>query len=327
METEIYIGCNDNQTSEQKDKNYSLSEVCLAPAPVIWTERDSSQWKTVPTIRDQDGSGSCVCQTYATELAIIFEQKYGVWRDFSATYPYQQRSQPMQSGCTSVDIYTIFPKLGNLFERDMPSQLMNDSAMMAIKKEKYFDDIAKPFKVFRISSPLDFETCASTVQATGKGVMIWVKFHPEEWTDTPTIGNKPPTSGHSITVIDAFLVNGKKYLLIVDSWGKNYAIKGYRLISEEYFAARCFITSFLKTFEIQNNEVQPFGRPHFDGSIISAQKCFKWEGFFGANLPEIENWGPITRKACIDFQLRYNIEPALGNFGPITQELLYKLYK
>jgi hypothetical protein len=227
----------------------------LAPAPVIWLEKSQDQWKKLPTIRNQDGSGSCICATYATELSILFEQKYGVWVDFSSTFPYQMRSQPSISGCNSTDIYSVFPKLGSLFESYMPSMQMNDSQMMAIKKEKYYDDLAKTFKVARIELPLEFETVASTIQSTGKGVMIWVKFHPEEWTDKPTVGTKPPTSGHSITAIDYFLVDGKKYLLIIDSWGKNYAIQGYRLISEEYFNARCFLASYLKTFEIQNNEM------------------------------------------------------------------------
>jgi hypothetical protein len=326
MKEEIYNGAIDNQTPEQKVKNYSLSEVCLAPAPVIWLEKDQSQWKKLPTIRNQDGSGSCVCQTYATELSILFEQKYGVWVDFSSTFPYQMRSQPMVSGCNSTDVYSIFPKLGSLFENYMPSMLMSDSQMMAVKKENYYNDLAKTFKVARIELPLDFETVASTIQATGKGVMIWVKFHPEEWTDMPTVGTKSPTSGHSITAIDYFLQDGKKYLLIVDSWGKNYAIQGYRLISEEYFNARCFLCSYLKTFEVQDNDTIP-EKPKFDGSIMSAQKCFKWEKLFPANVPEVDNWGNITRTACIAFQKRYNITPALGNFGPLTKAKLREIYE
>lgn len=326
MKTEEYIGAIDNQTEEAKAKNYSLSEVCLSPSPVIWLEKSQDQWRKIPTIRNQDGSGSCVCQTYATELAIIFEQKYGVWVDFSSTFPYQMRSKPMISGCNSTDRYSVFPKLGSLFESYMPSMLMTDAQMMSVKKEKYYDDLAKTFQVKAIELPLDFETVASTIQSTGKGVMIWVKFHSEEWTDNPTIGTKSPTSGHSICAIDYFLIDGKKYLLIIDSWGKNYAIQGYRLISEEYFNARCFLASYLKTFETQNNDTVP-DRPKFDGSIVSLQKCLKWEGLFPANVPEVENLGNITRSALIKFQLRYNISPAQGNFGPITKERLLELYK
>jgi hypothetical protein len=325
MKEQIYLGAIDNQSVEQKERNYKLEEVVTASTPVIWLEKTQDQWKKLPAIRDQDGSGQCVAMTLATEMSIIFEQKYGTWIDFSSSFPYQQRTQPMVSGCNSTDIFSVFPKIGNVFEKDMPSQKMSDAQAMAVKKEKYFDDLAKTYCVKRIELPLDFEEVASTIQATGKGVMVWFKFHPSEWTDKPTIGTKPWTSGHSVTAIDYFLYNNKKYLLIVDSWGKNYAIQGYRLISEEYFNARCFLASYLMTFKPQDNStVQE--RPKFDGSIISAQKCFKWEGLMAGNIPEIKNWGNITRTACIAFQKRYNIEPAEGNFGPLTKKQLTKLY-
>lgn len=321
---EIYNGAIDNQTPEQKAKNYSISEVCTGPAPVVWQEKTLEQCVKYP-IRDQNGSGTCVCMTYATELGIIFQQKYGVWIDFTSAFPYQKRSEPTISGCNSIDIYSIFPKIGNLYETFMPSQHLSDAQVMAVKKEPYFDDLAKTYTVKRISMPIDFETVASTIQATGKGVMVWFKFSNSEWTDIPQLSDKPITSGHSVTAVDFLLKDGKKYLVIQDSWGLAYAMKGYRLISEEYFNARCFQVSYLMTFQVQNNETV-IERPKFDGSIISAQKCFKWEGLFPGNVMEIENWGNITRTACIAFQKRYGIEPSLGNFGPITKAKLKQLY-
>lgn len=326
MENEIYLGAIDNQDEVAKAKNYKLNEVVTVPTPVIWLEKTQEQWRKIPTVRSQDGSGQCVVMTYATELSILFEKKYGVWVDFSSSFPYQQRTQPMISGCNSTDVYSVFPKLGDVFEKDMPSQNMSDDQAMAVKKEKYFDDMAKLWKVMRIELPLDFETVASTIQSTGRAVMIWVHFHPQEWTDKPTVGTKPPTSGHSITAIDYFLQDGKKYLLILDSWGKNYAIDGYRLISEEYFNARCFLASYLKTFETQNNEALP-ERPKFDGSIVSFQRCMKFLGYFPANVPEIENFGAISRSACVKYQLARGILPALGNFGPITRGALLNEFK
>ena len=319
---EIYLGAVDTQSAEAKAKNYKLEEVCTAIAPVIWTEK--KVWNSYP-IRDQDGSGQCVCMTYATELGILFKQKYGVWMDFSSSYPYQARKYPLQSGCTSEDVYSIFPKIGNVYESFMPSQVMSDSQAMAVKKEPYFEDLAKVYKVMRVQLPIDFETVASTIQATGKGVMVWFKFHTDEWKDIPVVGIKPPNSGHSVTAVDFTLFNGKKYLVIDDSWGLKYAIKGQRLISEEYFNARCFLASYLKTFEVQDNYIIP-EKPKFDGSIMSAQKCWKWLGLFPANVPEIENMGPISIGACIKFQNLFGIVPPLGILGPKTKAKLTELF-
>lgn len=325
MENEIYNGARNTQTSEQIAKNYTLNEVCTSPVPVTWIEKKREDYRSFP-IRDQDGSGQCVCMTYATELGIIFKEKYGEWIDFSSSFPYQQRKYPEQSGCTSEDIYSIFPKIGNIFEKDMPSQDINDAGAMAVPKKKYFDDLAKVYKIARIALPLEFETIASTIQATGKGVMVWFRFHPSEWTNIPFVSDKEPTSGHSVTAVDFTLKDGKKYLVIQDSWGLKHADQGLRLISEEYFYERCYQAGYLKTFETQNNEIIP-ERPKFDGTIMSAQKCFKWEGLFPANVAEVESWGNITRTACIAFQKRYNIMPQLGNFGPLTRAKLKEIYE
>jgi hypothetical protein len=316
-----YLGAIDNQTAEAKAKNYKFEEVVTAPAPVVWIEKPREAWRSFKG-RNQDGSGQCVCMTYSTELGILFEQKYGVWMDFSSSFPYQQRSNPQVSGCNSTDVYTIFPKIGNLFESFMPSQEMSDAQVMKVKREKYFADLALTYPVKRIELPIDFETVASTIQATGKGVMVWFRFSYDEWTNIPQVINKPTTSGHSVTVTDFILKGGKKYLVIQDSWGLQHADKGLRLISEEYFYARCFLASYLLTFKLEESAT----RPSFDGTIVSAQKCFKAEGLFPLNVQEIESWGNITRSACIAFQKRYGIEPAVGFFGNLTKAKLKILY-
>ncbi len=320
---ENYQGAQDTQSIEQKSLNFSQTEFVCAPVPVVWVEKPKETWRKF-TVRNQDGSGMCVVMTYATELGIISLQKYNKWLDFSSTFPYQQRKYSDISGCTSEDVYSIFPKLGNVFEKDMPSQFINDQEAMLVPRENYFSDIAKAFTISRIQLPIDFETVASTVQQTGKGVMVWFKFSNGEWKDIPQVLPVPTTSGHSVTVVDFTLYQGKKYLIIQDSWGLQSAMNGLRLISEEYFNTRCFLSSYLMSFQLSQSSTPT--RPTFDGSIISVQKCFKFEGLFPLNIPEVENWGNITRTACISFQKRYNISPALGVFGPITKEKLHQLF-
>ncbi len=320
---EIYLGARDTQTPEQKVMNFSQTEFVSSPAPVVWVEKPKTSWRQF-TIRNQNGSGMCVVMTYATEMGILALQKYNKWIDFSSTFPYQQRKYPLVSGCTSEDIYSIFPKLGDVFEKDMPSQFISDSAAMQVTRETYFPDLAKTFTCARIEIPINFETVASTVQQTNKGVMVWFHFSFPEWTDIPQVLPTPITSGHSVTVVDFTLYQGKKYLVIQDSWGLQFAMNGLRLISEEYFNARCFLSSYLMNFQLIPATTPC--RPHFNGSIISAQQCFKWEGLFPLNVPEVENWGNITRTACVAFQKRYGIEPTLGNFGPVTKAKLFELF-
>jgi len=317
---EKYLGAIDTQTLEQKSLNYNFNELVTAPAPVNWEERD---FKKLYPIRNQDGSSTCVAQTYATELGIIAKQKYGAFLDFSATYPYQYRKYPENEGCSSEDIYSIFPKKGNIFESFMPSQNISESQVMSIKRKSYFDDLAKVYLTKRIQLPLDFETIASTIQTTGKGVMLWFRFSYSEWQNIPVVLDKPANLGHSVTGVDFILKGGKKYLVIQDSWGLQSAIGGYRLISEEYFKARCFLASYLMTFQIQSGYA---ARPIFDGSISSAKDCLKFEGVFPLNVDSNEVADNIFRTAVKGFQKRYNIFPTLGNFGPITKAKLKEVY-
>lgn len=317
----MYNGVHDNQTEEQKAKNFKLEEVVASVTPVQWVEK--STWTEYP-IRNQLTSSQCVCMTLATEMGIIFKQKYGEFIDFSSSFPYKQRGGTYL-GCSSSDVYSVFPKIGDVFESIMPSQNLTEGQVNDLKLKDYYKDLGKVFTVKRIELPVDFETVASTIQATGKGVMVWFRFSYPEWTDIPELKSEPATLGHSVTAVDCLLKNGKKYLVVQDSWGLAYAIHGYRLISEEYFKERCFLASYLKTFQIL--QVTPDTvKPVFDGSIISAQKCFEYEGFFPTNVPKAEVWGNITRTACIAFQKKYNLLPTLGNFGPLTKSKLTQLY-
>lgn len=325
MENEIYIGARDTQTAEQKALNFKFEEVCRAAGAVNWVEKLRSEWRSFP-IRNQDGSSQCVCMTYSTELGIIFKQKYGVFMDFSSCYPYQQRKYPQWGGCTSEDIYDVFPKLGSLFENYMPSQNIGESACMKVPKLSYYDDLAKTFKVKRISLPINFETVASTIQETGKGVMVWFSFDHSEWTNIPEIKVTNPTGGHSVTAVDFTLKDGKKYLVIQDSWGLQYAMNGLRLISEEYFNARCYSASYLMTFQTLDTSDKTITRPKYDGkTIVSFQECMKWEGLFPANVGTMESYGPITRSACVAFQKRFGLV-ADGILGPKTKAKVLSIY-
>ena len=191
-----YQGCIDNQSASQKTKNFKLAEVCSVPGPVNWQERSHRMFP----IRNQNGSLTCVCQTLATEMGIIFQQKYNEWIDFSSSFLYQQRGGSY-GGCSSIDIYTIFPKLGNIFETIMPSQNMHEADILALERKNYYSDLALAFSIKRVELPVDFGTVASTIANTDKGVMVWFSSNYEEWTSTPFVSNSPLTFNHSVTEI------------------------------------------------------------------------------------------------------------------------------
>jgi len=323
MKKKEYMGCYDNQTDEEKKNNYSQGEVVANIAPAIFPEKTPENFIKYP-IRSQDGSGRCVAFTYAKELSIWFQQKYGVWVDFSTCFPYQLRNNTEISGCSTIDIFTVFPKIGNIFESFMPGDGLGEKESMEVLMPPYAKDLAKNISIKRINLPLDFDTVASTLRMTSKGVMLWFNFNSLEWKDIPVVSQQPTTSRHSICAIEPVTYNGIEYIVCDESWGLGYSMNGKRLISREYFNFRCYHASYLMNFDFSPEKM--IERPSFDGSIVSAQRCFKWEGLFPNNVSEIENWGNITRSACIKFQKRFNISPDLGNFGPLTKVKLSELY-
>jgi hypothetical protein len=208
---------------------------------------------------------------------------------------------------------------------------MNDLQMMSAKLPVYTEDMAKVFGAKRIFMDLDIDTIASTIENTGKAIGLTIQFGNGEWFYQSVAKELLPgnqwTLGHRVAAVDYTLDNsGRKCLVIEDSACED----GYpvRLVPESFLMKRTYwkpnyILNFKSYAEIG---VEP-EKPKFDGSIISAQKCFAYEGLFPANTDFVENWGPVTRKACILFQQRYGIEPAYGNLGPVTRAKLLELYQ
>jgi len=317
----------DTRPDDKKALDYKQSELVASIGQVNWYNK--SEYRTFP-VRKQNGSGSCVMQSIEKERGIIAEQKYGDFVVFSANPGYKNRVYTNVSGSTLEDSINS-TNAGSIPEVLSPSQSMNDAQMMSAEEPVYSKDVGKIFGAKRIFMDNDIDTIASTIENTGKGVGITIRFGNGEWFNNKQVKEllTPDkwTMGHRVTAVDYTLNNDRvKCLVIEDSACED----GYpqRLVPESFLLARSYWTpSYIVNFKSYEEIGIVPDKPKFDGSIISAQKCFAYEGMFPANVDLIENWGPVTRKACVLFQLKYNIAPAVGNFGPITKAKLLELYK
>jgi peptidoglycan L-alanyl-D-glutamate endopeptidase CwlK len=71
----------------------------------------------------------------------------------------------------------------------------------------------------------------------------------------------------------------------------------------------------------------PKMKPRYTGTIVSAQECLQWLGFFPDNVAFVENFGPITQKAVREFQVSYKLHPTgVNNIGPATRMKLLELF-
>ena len=314
----------DTRKTSEKEKDYKFEEIVASINPVDWRERGPDEWRKFP-IFNQDGSGSCVAQTQAKEMGIMRFLKDGVYVHFSATDIYQRRLNKPAAGMVATEARGIAGK-GVTLEVLSPSQNMSDAQMDSVVIEPYKRKVGEVFAIPNyVEMPAkDIDAVASVIQTTKKGVMVWFYFKIDEWTERPSVKypdldlNAPSTPRHSVTAVDYTLVNGKKCLIIEDSWGTSFGMAGQRIIDEDFFKARNWYAGYLVNFVFDAthptkpthtfNVDMEFGQTN--GDIEALQDCLRYEGLFPANVGSTGYFGAITKKAVQDFQNKHGIVPA-----------------
>lgn len=343
MQSEFQSGAViDERPVEEKVKDFKFEEIVASADPVVWTEKPS--YRKFP-IFNQDGSGSCVAQTTAKMLGIMYwlVQNPQEYVHFSATHVYQRRKNKPSSGMAGVDALDIATR-GVTLEDLVPSQNMSDGAMDDVVIADYKEKVGEIFKASNyVTLPTaDIDVIASTIQKTKKGVMVWFYFENREWTSKPVVLNPdlvlnaPTTARHSVTAVDYALVDGKKCLIIDDSWGSSFGQAGQRIITEDFFKARNWFSAYLLNFSFQDDvpDVPQVPKYHFannlrfiddpslsasDKQTISAkqsadvvrlQDMLKFEGFFPVNVESTGYYGAVTARAVLQWQIRHAVDSA-----------------
>ena len=343
----------DDRPQEEMEKDYLFDEIVAATNPVHWREKPQSQWRSFP-IYDQDGSGSCVAQAVTKTLGILYWLRNKSYVHFSATHLYQQRSNRPAAGMHAVDAWNI-ARNGVTLEELAPSQMMTDAQMDLMVVEEYKRRVGEIFKIPNyVALPVrDIETVASTIQTTGKGVMVWYWFTGREWTDVPRIldSNLPlrgtSTLRHAVTAVDFTYHKGKKALIIEDSWGPGHGTGGRRIITEDFHNVRNYYAGYPLQFKFEDDIFNPDPKPRhtftremrfsptfsIDPEVRKLQDVLKFEGMFPRNTDSTGYYGAITARAVLQFQKKYQVasltelEALQGRIaGPKTIQKLNELY-
>lgn len=276
------------------------------------------------TYQYQNGSSACVAFTTAKIAQILYFLKFDRIVKWSPRFWYFQRSNKPQEGMAFQDIKNLASS-GSLTEELLPSFGLSEKLMNTVTGMEYLKESADGFAISPtwVELPLDFDTVASTIEQTTKGIMLWFKFGPGEffYTSYPKItGNNTPWA-HSVTAVDTTIINGKQYLVIEDS--ADYEANYVKYVDRNFFT-RCYLARYPIAFKF---EPVPAGRPVFDGSIKSLQDILKYEGFMASNVQSTGYFGDLTKQALIKFQLSKGISPAIGVFGTLTKNFLLSNYK
>lgn len=338
----------DTRTEKEKEKDYKFEEIVASINPVYWHEKKIEEWKKYP-IFDQGKSNACVAFSVSKILGILYYLKNNNFVAFSSAHIYQKRINKPNPGMLGINALDI-AREGVTLEVLLPSQNLNDEEIDNLKIEKYKEDVGKIFKInnYVLLPVKDIDLIASTIQTTQKGIMVWFYFKLDEWNNIePTI--KYPnlnlysetTLRHSVVAVDFTIWKNKKALIIEDSWGINFGIKGQRIITEDFYKERNFFAAYPINFVFEenfNNKINhkflkdlKFGDKNEDVKIL--QDILKKEGLFPSNVDSTGYYGIITAKAVYKWQVKYlvdtleNLNKLEGKiFGVKSRERMNMMY-
>lgn len=343
----------DTRPVEKKQKDFHSAEVATALPIPMWRTKVAAEWPKYG-IRDQDGSGSCVAQTVAKMLAVKNFREEGKLLEFSAVPIYKRRVNAPQAGMIGVNALELATTYGATLEALVPSQKQNDSQMDAQKLAVSDDQIGKIFKQSGfVQIPFNIDTIAAYIEQEGCA-MLWFTFDYDEWGDVPATKNNGRTIRHSVTGVDYCLWNGKKAIIIDDSWGKFFGFEGQRVITEDFLKNHIIFAAVL--MDIRNDwrelEAPPVQKPIYKFTkdlefiplsstgnpvdmvkhlaqvedVRHLQEILRYEGFFPTNIDITGYYGALTAKAVYQYQTKYKVAPqdlldslAGKRFGPATR--------
>lgn len=318
MTDENYNGiAQDPRSDDKKALDYSHEELAgaITLPEVKWVDVKNKQLKSY-IIQNQDGSSSCVAQA-TSKLLAIHEVMEG--RDYTQLCPkfiYGLRSNYPDGGMWLPNALEIACKSGTCKESTIPCDNKGESFMNDRNIPKEAIDEAKQFRgkfYFEIKGR-NIEDIASVLEQ-GYGVLLGFRFDYDEWTEVPFLNpNSQKKCGHGIAAVDYGIYQGKKALVIEDSWGPNYGKGGRRFITEEFLNARCFYAGYVTSLPnyVFKNMLR-IGSKGLDVKMLQHRLNIKVDGIFG----------PQTEKAVKDFQIKNNIKID-GIVGPLTMSLLNK---
>ncbi len=290
----------DTRSDFEKAQDIQHTEIASGQTNVDWKLKDPSIWKKY-TLRNQDGSFSCMAQSASKALEII---KGGVQ---SAHPIYRQRSNFPGPGMFMQDLANITTSKGTTSEILDPSQNMSEEQM----NQPISVSVCSNNFISVNLNPKNIDEIAYAVENYKHCILI-VYGSVSEWIDKPVYNpNAIQDLGHAVCAVDYFYQNGEKCLLIDDSWGKATTIGngGQRIITESYLKARFNAGMY---FIPRNKPKAIFSAPLIYGTMKSSevsalQDILKYEGFFPKEIQSTGNFLQITAQAIKSWQLYHGI--------------------
>lgn len=320
---EKYVGIVEDPRSDfEKSRDYKHEDIVHGPQSVEWKEKTPEELKEFK-IRNQDGSSACVSFATAKILGMHEVIEGRPFADLSPKFIYTRRANYPDGGMWLPNALDIACKSGACLEVELPCDNQGEAYMNDRSQEDSIDGLSAALykaKFYFEIKTRNIDDIAAVLEQ-GYGVLLGFRFDYDEWSDVPWLNpNSQLKCGHGVPAIDYLIRDGKKVLMIEDSWGPGFGLGGHRFITEEFLNARCFyagyVTSlpnyvFTKTLRIGNEGVD----------VKMLQQLLNKVGYI---LTVDGKFGKMTQNAVMNLQKKHSLIPD-GIVGPKTNVVLNSL--
>ena len=344
----------DNRKPEEREKDYLTCEL-LEAEPITWI--DFEQWKQKPEIQkmlnelpvySQNGSSSCVSMSIALIATINNWKEEGKAIKYSARGIYARRSNKPSEGMRFYDAADLFVKYGVVPEPLLPSQDLNEDAMN--KLDDYLPSYDLVGKIYAPKNYFWVNSFDDVVQVVARGisVQIGVRFGDGEWNYVvPQIKYNGLKYAHSVCVMpnSYFTYQGKRAVLIQDSWSTSSGWNGRRILTEDWFQGARFMGGLwyedINNFAVYNTSLAQlpkyqWTRDLYVGSRGENVKMLQLalgmikdeQGYLFPLISQVPTgyYGGLTRNAVLRYQKLFNLLPT-GIFDTPTRLKLNEMCK
>lgn len=343
-------------------KDYTWEEYAMGVAPFDWTAGFDIEVAIGHTIspKNQGESGSCGGQATGSLSAAQEAVATGTFEERSAKYPYAQVCAPGggSNGRQLMEIYRTqgiaLESLCLSYQNGMPPTEAFMERIADITVAARTNAKTTLIKSYVSISP-DIDSVAQAIKANG-GVMIgidgsnngtWLSEYPTHPKDNEAIWR------HWLFAGKAKLINGVKHIAVLNSWGTAAGKNGWQWISEDYFKASVYDSSFaieqacvweawtcvfnanpVTTFT--HNFTKDIAYGQSGDEVRALQMALQQDGSFPAGFDLTPTaypkayYGDMTSQAVLKFRAKYSIDtstdPKGQNAGPKTRAKLNQLY-
>lgn len=330
-------------------RDYKWSEVGAASTPFDWTKGYDIEGVLSSKlgrpfklpVKNQGQSSSCGGQAWSYLGEVLEALATTSFEERSAKFIYSQ-TYVVGGGSTGRDNAALVKKQGWGLESLTPSY-QNGAAPAEIFMERNTDitdearnNAKKALSAAYVNVDMGFNSIAQAVRDNNGAIILIQGQDNGTWTSTFP---HPPTSAvwrHWIYVGKALTIDGKKYLGFINSWG-NVGTGGWQYLGLDYMPY--IIEGWTHTYNA-NPAVTPhhyftvemdFGQ--LNDEIKALQQVLQYDGTFPAGVPCSGFYGEITRKAVLDFQIKYQVDSLAALYqlngkvvGPKTRAKLNSLF-